>query len=390
MLDTHIGFTLVWALMLSGCVTDSAWERDQSNRYSHSVSRHFSEAGSQMKRSWTQITGSKRQTRENLVKRWNWAIGVPVDVPRADVLVPSVPSDALAHFVPSIQESDIRLVSATQKNASSRITSIANRDVHNFGQLFAEVEHIIEGTQSVTLGISDGSAPKAKPIEISVTPATLLALEQSAATFTPVMRTRIDGDDWTVIRQGSARCRLQVRVEKNIGLVQLILGLTTCWGQPRLLPEEVRVYCDRQPLGCRSVPECLELLYGDAQSLSDVSDESASFRTVSEREDYLLPSNFPRLQATWNQEYEPSVSTASSPALAHVDGNAYPGSPILGDARALCGLALQQHLFVAGNPERVGWIMFSGPGVRSGRDLTLEIHLTESEPITLHFRIPAE
>jgi hypothetical protein len=68
-------------------------------------------------------------------------------------------------------------------------------------------------------------------------------------------------------------------------------------------------------------------------------------------------------------------------------GTPYPGSPVLGDARALSAFLMQQQLLQPGEPEVSGWLVFSHNSVRQGGKLRLEIDLGKGTK-RLEFAVP--
>src|SRR5262249_3266735 len=186
------------------------------------------------------------------------------------------------------------------------------------------------------------------------------ALAQATAPEEPLMRVTEDGNQWVLVRQSGVRCKIMSRVERSRGLLQMVVSLGLCWGPEVQLPCEVRVTCDGQPLQCLTAADTLELLYGHESHGESASDPSrGAFSIVSEREDYLMPTNYKRLQEA-QAEARASTPVPSIPALATVAGLAYPGPAILGDARALAAFLLQKQIYQAGEPERINWLMFSG------------------------------
>ena len=51
----------------------------------------------------------------------------------------------------------------------------------------------------------------------------------------------------------------------------------------------------------------------------------------------------------------------------------YPGSPILGDARALSAFLLQRELYQPNGPQKVGWVMFAGEVLKGGGTVQLDL-----------------
>jgi hypothetical protein len=172
----------------------------------------------------------------------------------------------------------------------------------------------------------------------------------------------------------------------------MAVSLGVCWGQAGTLPGEIHATCDESPLQCLTVAETLDALYGQqARSPMRESQNHAeySFLAVSEREDYLLPTNYKRLQHEVDQTQvaKGAIAPRIVPALAVVPGMAYPGPAVLGDARALAGFLLQRQVYQEGEPERTGWLVFSGEALRHGKTLRVMIDLGHGLR-TLNFTVP--
>jgi hypothetical protein len=208
----------------------------------------------------------------------------------------------------------------------------------------------------------------------------LLALNQAAAPSGVVLRVNETGNPWAVLREDGVRCKVATQVERQHGILRVVLGLTVCWGAPVQLPRELRADCDGVPLQCLNVAQTLETLYGTATAPTSATTPgldaaAASFAAVSEREDYRVPSNYKRLQQSVDDAQARSVAVPANPALVTVPGVAYPGPALLGDARALGAFLQQRQLYRPGEAEQVGWVIFSGPALRHGGVVHLDIDL---------------
>jgi hypothetical protein len=204
----------------------------------------------------------------------------------------------------------------------------------------------------------------------------LVALTQTAAGDQPLIRVSDGGNSSLVIREGGIRCKLTARVERERGILHLVVSLGASWGDKQLLPTEIRADCNGRPLRCLSAADALELLYGDAGKVTGkpVNESASSFAQVSEREDYLIPSNYKRLEQE-NQQGMDTLRSRPQPALAAVPGVLYPGPAVLGDARALTSFLLQREYYEPGQPERVGWILFAGESLRDGCEVDVDLDL---------------
>jgi hypothetical protein len=134
-----------------------------------------------------------------------------------------------------------------------------------------------------------------------------------------------------------------------------------------------------------TVADALELLYGDAAKVKEpaVDETSASFAKTSEREDYLIPANYKRLDRQIDTEL-----SRPQPALASIPGVRYPGDAMLGDARALTSFLLQREFYEPGQDERVGWVLFAGESLRSAQEIDLDIDLGSGSR-RIRFTLPA-
>ena len=122
------------------------------------------------------------------------------------------------------------------------------------------------------------------------------------------------------------------------------------------------------------------VLYGDPTSRrSATGDSCCSFAEVSERDDYLMPTNFKRLHANLYDQQRRSVLPPLLPALATLQGVSYPGPAILGDARALTAFLLQRRLYRPGDSELTGWALFSDPVLQHGGLIELLIDLAKTQ-----------
>jgi hypothetical protein len=155
------------------------------------------------------------------------------------------------------------------------------------------------------------------------------------------------------------------------------------------MPADVQARFNNVPLRCLSVSEALGLIYEGHSKLAPPAERSDSFATVSERDDFLIPTNFKRLQKQFDESSERALSAPTLPALAMVPGKSYPGSPVLGDARALSSFMLQAQPFKAGDRERTGWILFGGESLRDGGTLELSIQIVNGSPLLLRLALPS-
>jgi hypothetical protein len=191
-----------------------------------------------------------------------------------------------------------------------------------------------------------------------------------------------------VIRQGPVQCVVTPRVERERGLLQVALAKRTCWGGSQLLPQELTAACDGTPLRCLTLAQTLDLLYGElARGPRTEAGEDTSFASVSEREDYLIPSNYRKLLQRLEKVHGRSFAKRPRPALVEVPEIEYPGPAVLGDARALAGFLQQREYVQPGEPVQAGWVMFAGDALRDRRQIQLAIDLGQG-PLPLEFVLP--
>ena len=107
---------------------------------------------------------------------------------------------------------------------------------------------------------------------------------------------------------------------------------------------------------------------------------------MSEQSDYLLPTNFKRLEADFDEETK-SVASRPAPRLVEVDNFEYPGSAVLGDARALGMFVMQREVLAAGD-ELEGWVMFHSPDTYAEK-IRVEIDLGQGL-IPIEFMLPRD
>jgi hypothetical protein len=175
------------------------------------------------------------------------------------------------------------------------------------------------------------------------------------------------------------------RVERQRGLLHLAVAEAVCWGPQATLPREVQASCNGVSLQCLTVAQALDTLYGGKAARPAQADAaSCSFAAISEREDYLLPINYKRLQQELDQA-QPQSRTI--PAFAALPGVAYPGPALLGDARALSGFLLQRQIYTPGQPERIGWLVFAGDVLRNASAVQVVIDLGNG-PVQAVFALP--
>jgi hypothetical protein len=320
----------------------------------------------------------------------------------------TVDGDTLASIVHDGESASTQIASNAATSCELQVIRVAGRPVRSFEHLHAIVEGAVDSSETVQVAIANSNAD-AMPVAwaqtsdvpesavrpdsgsvaktIALTPTSLRALEHGVARSEKTIRVFEDGNPWIVIREANVRSKLTARVERTSGLMQVVMTLELLAGPPVLLPVEVTATCQGMPLQCLTVAEALETLYGRVppdERVKSSNDSSLidhrSFAVVSQRDEYLVPTNYKRLQ-------EETKRAAGLPAFAVVSGTSYPGSPLLGDARALAQFALQPQLCQPGEPERIGWIIFSGEALKQGGRIQIDVDLGHG-PIPIAFLVP--
>ncbi len=315
--------------------------------------------------------------------QWEWISGVPLNARRAEVIEPTIAPQAVAGCLPDTAQASVKaaILASGQPLAWQEV---AGQKIRHFGQLYAAINSVALQKTPVKISLAANSA---EPLNVEVEQPALLALYQAtAAEETPVV-VADEGNTWLLIRRSGTLLKILCRVERQRGLLHVISAIKICSGQPRLLPRDITARCEDVPLLCLNASQCLQLLYGDKNVTSaQLKEASISFGEVSEREDYLLPTNFKSLDARVRQVSKDSL-VPPLPALASLEGGAvsYPGSPVLGDARALSGFLARRAICHADEPERTNWILFHHPSLKKAKKVDIEIDLGEGNvPIALN------
>lgn len=340
------------------------------------ASDKFSRATEPVRQSWQRVAGSER-TEPVIV--WDWTVGVPVDAPRAELIAATLPAEAIAQWVPQVA-SEVRLVSHSEPAIGYDIKNINGTVIENTSDLHNALEQIPSTALDVQIDLAAAGAKDAETA-LRLDHPTLLALSHAAAPSNSVFRVSEGGNPMLVVRDAGVRTHLVLRVERQVGLVQLVIKTANCGQQDMLLPVDVRVDAGGAPLQCLTVADTLDLLYGTPDG--EFWNGNASFAETSEREDYLLPVNFKRL----NQQHTTKSLVTQSPALASMSGMRYPGPAVLGDARALTGIMMQRELLKGGESSRTGWLFFASNAVRTADHVEVSIDVGNGTN-TYRFMIP--
>ncbi len=371
------------AFLISGCVTERVTPQGSPSSIPRQAPRQpDSTSHKDFPWGWSAFTAEKQPA------TWSWVAAVPSSVPRAELLRPTISRETLAALVPDLRQDGCALASAPPPSSALVVTRVQNLALKDCNQLHHAVETCLDAGKPVQVEFVSEAAAGSAPLNATVKPPALLPFLQGVAPGEPQMRVTEGGNPWVVLRQDGTRCKVMARVERTRGLLQVVLSLAVCSGPPVQMPVDVRAFCDNEPLACLTVAETLELLYGKRkQNEAGAAETTGSFASVSERADYLLPTNYKRLQEAQANAGRSTVPAV--PALATVAGVAYPGPAILCDARALCAFLLQKQIYQAGEPERVSWLMLSGPALRKGGTLQLTLDLGKG-PTSLTFALPQE
>jgi hypothetical protein len=341
--------------------------------------------------SWRQMTSAPEKRREQVAELRQWTCAIPSNLQRSELVDVELPAPAIEAFVPQAADTSVRRASWAPGSANPyTIRQIGGVSIRNLSDLEWAVEEQPDDAQRLRVSLSRNPISADNTVSMDCSLPILRALRQAATPSSRVLRLDQNGQTVAIIREDGIRCKLDVRVERNSGLVQLILELNSYWGNPALSPKDVSVDCQNVPLRCLSVAESLELLYGDQKSILKKPElKAAHFESVAAREDFLVPGNFRRLQAAFERQYEPGMALQLQPGLISVAGRPYPGSPVLGDARALTSYSLQSGTVYPGGEPRYGWVMFAGADVKKSSRLDVHVDLTGNKPITLSYAIPA-
>lgn len=331
------------------------------------------------KRSAKRLVTNQLQTGTNVSTTgsgWNWTNALPQDVSRAEIVPTSVPSEVVAVLVPS-SDNEIRLASHRPTSPTS-VSRVDGRQIANCAQLQSIVERVLESGDSSEVVLEQGNTPLTT---VSLTAEQLAVLSNRVGESSAALRIDDEEGTWLLIRDQGIRCRVLLKVDRKRGLIQMVMSLGIYYGSQQLLPKEVKLEADGTRMRCLTASETLARLY-EEDSRPD-ADNASSFALVSESDNYLAPTNYRELEELHrgSKEYE-----SQQPALLQLRDKPYPGSALLGDARALSTLMLRQELYSPGESERVGWIMFGSNAAREATSFNLTLDLG-SGPKRFTFRV---
>lgn len=330
----------------------------------------------------TAISAEKKTATESGVIGWDWATGIPAGATNGTVISPRLPSPAVALLAPEFSQPEIQLTSAAEESGTVTIASVNGIEVRNYTRLSALLENLARGGEPARVRLDDGR-------EADIEPGHLLRLLHGTAPESEQIRVTEDGNPWVIVRDNGVRCKMFPRVERFRGLMQLVVTLQVLWGEERVLPGNIRVTCDGEPLEILTAAQTLSVLYDDSVSekRSDGEARRIDYRDVAGLESYVIPTNYKRLAAKYEEETR-LVFHPPQPALVSVPGLSYPGPAILGDARALGAYLLTPELYVPNAPPRTGWIMFQSDRLKSGGHIRIEIDLDDNGSSVCEFDIP--
>lgn len=376
-MNKHIRFhSMGWLVAGSLLLTSGCTSLSESAR---TASKGIRDATAPVRKSLRLATDSKPPAPTT---DWNWHAGIPLDTPRGDVLSPTVPLDAIAHLLPNIQQRQIRLASTAPYAAGGfEIRNIGGQAVSNCGELHNVIEQLPRSAADVQVDLAPIGGASHDEVAVKVDQPTLLALSHATAQQTTAFRVSEGGNQAFVIRDGGLRVQVLIRVERSLGLAQVVMTTMNCWGPATMLPVEVTTSCEGEPLQCLTVADSLELLYGDPAA--HPVNGTSSFAETSEREDYLLPFNYERLA----ENFDSRGITSPRPALASLPGANYPGHALLADARALTGIMLQRKLLKRGERADTAWLIFAGAPARTAEKIDVGMDLGNGLK-TYRFMIP--
>jgi hypothetical protein len=316
---------------------------------------------------------------------------MPVGGTRAELIAATLPGLVLADLVHtnSGMTGPIRQAIAELPQASLQIKNVGGHEVRTCADLYRALDALANNDGVVQVDFVEPNASASSPgFAVALDANSLRTIGREVAPESGAIRAVQGGNPCIVMRTNDCTCTVAARVERQLGLLQVVATINAGSDCNLPLPLDIRAWCDGVALRCLTSAESLNLLYGDRSLQNGTADDAAcSFSAVSDREDYLLPTNFKRLSESLAGKQGPA-QVPSEPALVSVPGADYPGSPILADARALAGFLLRRQIYQA-NSETTGWVIFGANQIRNGDSVEIAIDLGAG-PERFKFRIPAE
>lgn len=320
---------------------------------------------------------------------WDWATGIPESVPRAEAVTPVLTAPTLSRIAPNETFPWSVQLASTGPPVDLQVASIQGSPVASFADFHASVAKAAPKHNKIQIDIRKANALADTPAtSVSLSPEELVRLEHEIAPASPMLRIMEDGNPWVLIRCEGVSAKLMARVERSHGILQVVLA-TSSQGKNYPLPVDAHATYNGKPLECLTVSRAMEELYEKRPNRPKPNDlgQLASFAAVSEREDYLIPTNFRKLDESFYIRTK-SATAITTPAFVTVPGAAYPGSAVLGDARALSAFLLQKEIHDSTQPQsKVGWIVFGGEELKKAGRLELDLDLGKG-PIRLSMNVP--
>jgi len=322
---------------------------------------------------------------------WEWATGIPQSVAKSDDIRLKVPEDAVAALVPDFRKNNIRLASAGNDAPATWSLSVVNdQRIRSMADLYRAMEQVKVTDQAETNVVEFAAAEsKSEPIPTKISGRDLLALTHITAPDDRPVRIVQDGNPWVLLKDDNVMCKLMLRKERGSNLVHVVMALKVCYGDARKLPASLEVVAARQPLNCMDVSTVLDHLYGQSSVDNDEATPGklVRFADIADSDEYVTPVNYRRLEAKLAADQR-LATIRPTPAFAVVGGFAYPGPPVLGDARALSGFMLQPSRCEVEDPELVGWAVFDGSTAANAEQFEVRIDLGSGAQV-VKFRVPA-
>ena len=362
----------------TGCVTTTTKNGQTIATEPFSLSKPIETLTGSMKRAVSAVTPKQRV--EPLV--WRWSAGIPQSVDKAEFAAASVPQEAVAAFVPQFQLDSVQLVSthSSQPLSIDVVNSTRIKSIADLNLAIAESD-TNEPTNKEIIEIASASGTS---VPAKITTQQLQAVGLASLPNRTPIRVVESGNPWVLLRDDSVRYKLMLRKEQRTGLVHLALSVKVCWGPEVVLPIDVTLHSDGKTLPCLDVQQTLNRLYGP-ELKRPAESVSSTFARIATQDEYLVPANYRDLETRHAEKYR-LANVRTNPAFATVGGIAYPGPPVLGDARALASFLFQPKRFGEDDQEYTGWVVFDGADLNSNEiDVTLTLSSGSS---TVRFRIP--
>ena len=323
---------------------------------------------------------------------WQWTSALPQAVPRAESVASTVRRESAAPILAKNKDWPVQQASFTDDPGTLEVINIGGQKVANLSDLVRAEDLALERHGKTQVDISLPGNDPGHIVAVTLDRAELKSFCNSVSLEANKVRITQDGNPWIVVRSGDIRCKLTARVEKSRGLMQVVMSIDSSAASDLIQPRDVKAACDGQPLNCLDASETLACLYGKPGAKKEKDKKSAtpksgSFAVVSEREDYAIPTNYNSLAQKYEMQFGKSAIAAPEPALIVGAKERFPGSGILGDARALSGFLLQRQQLKQDAPTVTGWVIFSGEGLKKAENIEITVDLG-SGPHKMQFSLP--